>query len=194
MINKIFSILLFFLFLFGCKNNKEYLITEIDFSQFKGISFNANDILVEDNSSKDINPPYIDHLILNNINSYVNKWIKARITTNLENENLVKIKIIKANVKAFPLNINNKLEEIFVNKAAVRIELDIYIIIEIIDSSEEKLAYVDLKAFKSKELAENISLNERDYYIQEMIDEIMRDFDKLAVSKIKEIFYKYIKF
>ena len=45
------------------------------------------------------------------------------------------------------------------------------------------------KAFKSKELAENISLNERDYYIQEMIDEIMRDFDKLAVSKIKEIFY-----
>ena len=72
--------------------------------------------------------------------------------------------------------------------------MDIYIIIEIIDSSEEKLAYVDLKAFKSKELAENISLNERDYYIQEMIDEIMRDFDKLAVSKIKEIFYKYIKF
>lgn len=194
MINKLFVILFCFLFLFGCKNNKEYLIKEIDFSQYKGISFNANDILVEDNSNKDIKPPYIDHLILNNINSYMSKWIKARINTNLENENLVKIKIMKANAKAFPLNSDNKLEEIFVNKAAVRIELDIYIIIEIIDSNEEKLAYIELKAFKSKELAENISLNERDYYIQEIINEIMRDFDKLAVNKIKEIFYKYIKF
>ena len=125
MINKLFIILFCLLFLFGCKNNKEFLIKEIDFSQYKGISFNANDILVEDNSNKDIKPPYIDHLILNNINSYMSKWIKARINTNLENKNLVKIKIMKANAKAFPLNSDNKLEEIFVNKAAVRIELDI---------------------------------------------------------------------
>ena len=193
MINKVSTILFCFLFLFGCKNNKEYLITEIDFSNFKGISFNANAMLLEDNSNKDINPPYIDHLVLNNINLYMNKWIKARIITNYENENLIKIKIIKSNVKAFPLNGSNKIEEILINKAAVRIELDIYIVIEIIDSNEKKLAYVDLKAFKSKELAENISLNEKDYYIQEMINEIMRDFDKLAVNKIKEIFNKYIK-
>tara|TARA_B100000686_G_scaffold149590_1_gene156842 strand:- start:4081 stop:4665 length:585 start_codon:yes stop_codon:yes gene_type:complete len=193
MIAKIFSILFFLFFLFGCSNSKEFSISEIDFSEYKGIIFDANNVLVEDVSNKDIEPPYIDHLIFNNVKLNMSKWIKARIIPNFNNENFIKIIIEKANVKAFPIDNNNKIEDIFLNKAAIKIEVDIFIIIEIIDTNSEKLAYLDLKAFKSKDLPENISLNEKDYYIQEMINDIMRDFDKLAVNKIKEIFYQYIK-
>jgi len=193
MISKIFLVLFSFLFLFGCANNKEFSIIEIDFSQYKGIKFNANSVLIEDNSNKNLKPPFIDHLILNNVNSNISKWIEARIIPNFDNENYIKIIIKKANIMAFSLDDNNKIEEIFISKAAVRIEVEIFIVIEIIDSNSKKLAYLDLKAFKSKELSENISLNEKDFYIQEMINSTMIDFDKLAVSKIKEIFYEYIK-
>ena len=41
-------------------------------------------------------------------------------------------------------------------------------------------------------MAENISLNENDHVIQNMINETLMDFDKLAVAKIKEIFSNYL--
>ena len=46
----------------------------------------------------------------------------------------------------------------------------------------------------SLEFSENISLNERDYYIQEMINDTVNDFDRLAINKMKEIFINYIIF
>ena len=123
---------------------------------------------------------------------YLNEWINTRIVPNYKSHNQIKLTIKKANIKAFYLDNNNTIEDIFVNKAAKRVEIDVYVIIEIIDSNDKNLAYLDLKAFKSKELAENISLNENDHVIQNMINETLMDFDKLAVAKIKEIFSNYL--
>ena len=60
------------------------------------------------------------------------------------------------------------------------------------DQNDKNLAYIELKVFKSKELTENISLNENDHVIQNMINETLMDFDKLAVAKIKGYFLNYL--
>ena len=192
MIYKILISLISFIFVFGCASKQDYNITKIDISTYKSIIIDANDLLIDDQSENSIEYPFIDHLVLYNMKFYLNEWTKNRIVPNYKSHNQIKLTIKKANIKAFYLDSNNKIEDIFVNKAAKRVEIDVYVIIEIIDSNDKKLAYLDLKAFKSKELAENISLNENDHVIQNMINETLMDFDKLAVAKIKEIFSDYL--
>ena len=74
--------------------------------------------------------------------------------------------------------------------AAINIEMNLDITIKLLDKNGNKLSYLDLKIFKSQELGDNISLLERDYLIQEMSKSLIKDFDSLAINKLKEIFYK----
>ena len=75
-------------------------------------------------------------------------------------------------------------------KAAMNIEMNLDITINLLDKNGNKLSYVDLKIFKSQELGDNISLLEKEYLIQEMLRSLIKDFDSLAINKLKEIFYK----
>jgi len=60
----------------------------------------------------------------------------------------------------------------------------------LLDENANRISYVDIKVFKSQELGDNISLLEKDYLIQEMSRSLIKDFDSLAINKLKEIFYK----
>ena len=61
-----------------------------------------------------------------------------------------------------------------------------------LNSNGAQLAYCEIEIYKGKELGENISLMERDYQIQEMTKSIFFSFDRLAVSKIKDVFKDYL--
>ena len=97
-----------------------------------------------------------------------------------------------ASIKAFFINQNTKIEEIFVSNAAINIEMNLDITIDLLDENANRISYVDIKVFKSQELGDNISLLEKDYLIQEMSRSLIKDFDSLAINKLKEIFYKSI--
>ena len=70
--------------------------------------------------------------------------------------------------------------------------MNLDITINLLDKSGNKISYLDLKVFKSQELGNNISLLEKDYLIQEMSESLIKDFDRLAVNKIKEIFFFFL--
>ena len=95
-----------------------------------------------------------------------------------------------ASIKAFLINQNAKIEEFFVSNAAIKIEMNLDITIDLLDENANRISYVDIKVFKSQELGDNISLLEKDYLIQEMSRSLIKDFDSLAINKLKEIFYK----
>ena len=95
-----------------------------------------------------------------------------------------------ASIKAFLINQNAKIEEVFVSNAAINIEMNLDITIDLLDENANRISYVNVKVFKSQELGDNISLLEKDYLIQEMSRSLIKDFDSLAINKLKEIFYK----
>ena len=68
-------------FLSGCIQNKNYIIKNIDFSLYSEVDFNANGLVIQDNSNQEMKSPYIDHLIQSNIKSNLKKWANARIKT-----------------------------------------------------------------------------------------------------------------
>jgi hypothetical protein len=194
MYKKSYFILLLTLYLFcGCATNKNYLIQDINFNHHKAFTIDAARLIVEQKYNTNISYPYIDHLVKQDLVSLVNSWSIARLNTEtLNNIGNLKVIINEASIKALPISDNNKIEELFMSNAAINIEMNLDVNIDLLNEKGNRISYVNIKVFKSQELGGNISLLEKDYKIQKMSRYVMTDFDSLAINKIKEVFNKRI--
>ena len=189
---KQYIITLFLLvFISSCATHDNYLIKSINFEGYKPIKIDATELIIEQLYISNIEYPYIDHLVKQDLVAIINNWSAARLSA-IENNNsgILQLVINIASIKAFKINKEIKIEDFFSSKAAMNIEMNLDITINLLDKNGNKISYLDLKVFKSQELGNNISLLEKDYLIQEMSESLIKDFDRLAVNKIKEIFYK----
>ena len=194
MYKKSYFILLLTIFLLcGCTTNKNYLIQDINFDDYKAFIIDADRLIVEQKYNTNISNPYIDHLVKQDLLSLVNYWAIARLNTKTSNNNgNLKVIINEASIKALPVSDNNNIEELFISNAAINIEMNLDITIDLLNEKSDRISYVNIKVFKSQEMGGNISLLEKDYKIQEMSRSLMTDFDSLAINKIKEVFNKRI--
>ena len=178
-------------FLSGCASQENYLIKNINFDNYKAINVDASNLIIDYLYTSNIAYPFIDHLVKQNLISLINEWASARLKpVQVNNTGNLKVIVNNASIKAFFINQNTKIEEIFVSNAAINIEMNLDITIDLLDENANRISYVDIKVFKSQELGDNISLLEKDYLIQEMSRSLIKDFDSLAINKLKEIFYK----
>ncbi len=194
MYKKSYFILLLTIFLLcGCTSNKNYLIQDINFDDYKAFIIDADRLIVEQKYNTNISNPYIDHLVKQDLLSLVNYWAIARLNTKTSNNNgNLKVIINEASIKALPVSDNNNIEELFISNAAINIEMNLDITIDLLNEKSDRISYVNIKVFKSQEMGGNISLLEKDYKIQEMSRSLMMDFDSLAINKIKEVFNKKV--
>jgi len=190
---KYIIILFSVVFLSGCASQENYLIKNINFDNYKSINVDASNLIIDYLYTSNIAYPFIDHLVKQNLISLINEWALARLKpVKVNNTGNLKVIVNNASIKAFLINQNAKIEEIFVSNAAIKIEMNLDITIDLLDENANRISYVDIKVFKSQELGDNISLLEKDYLIQEMSRSLIKDFDSLAINKLKEIFYKSI--
>ena len=190
--SKHYIIILFTLFfLSACVKQENYLIKNINFDNYVPINISASDLIIDQVYISNIDYPYINHLVKQDLISLVNNWAEARLKPVKKNNSaVIQVVINIASIKAISLEQNTKIEDIFISNAAINIETNLDITINLLDQNGNKLSYVDLKIFKSQELGDNISLLEKEYLIQEMLRSLIKDFDSLAINKLKEIFYK----
>ena len=190
--SKHYIIILFTLFfLSACVKQENYLIKNINFDNYIPINISASDLIIDQVYIRNIDYPYINHLVKQDLISLVNNWAEARLKPVKKNNSaVIQVVINIASIKAISLKQDTKIEDIFISNAATNIETNLDITINLLDQNGNKLSYVDLKIFKSQELGDNISLLEKEYLIQEMLRSLIKDFDSLAINKLKEIFYK----
>lgn len=188
------SIILFLIVFFGaCATQENYLIKNINFDGYKSLNIDSSNLIIDQKYNINITHPFIDHLVKQNLILLLSSWAEARLQPlEVNNPGALKVIINTASIKALPISQNAKIEDLFVSNAAVNIEMNLDITIELLNENGNQISYVDVKIFKSKELADNISLLEKDYIIQEMSKTLIKDFDSLAINKLKEIFYKSI--
>ena len=189
---KIYIVAFFMLsFLSACVQQEKYLIKNINFDGFKPVNIDASALIIDQVYLSKIEYPYVDHLVKQNLTSLINNWAGARLKP-LESNNsgVLKVVINIASIKVFSLKNKAQIEDIFIANAAINIEMNLDITINLLDENGNKISYLDLKVFKSQELGNGISLLEKDYIIQEMSQSLIKDFDSLAINKLKEIFYK----
>jgi hypothetical protein len=184
-----FILLAIIYFISGCATQENYLIQDINFNEYKSLTIDASRLIVEQKYNTNISHPYIDHLVKQDLVSLINYWSIARLNTeSLNNRGNLKVIINEASIKALSLSVTNKVEDIFMSNAAINIEMNLDITIDLLNKNSDRISYVNIKVFKSQELGSNISLLEKDYKIQEMSRSMMVDFDNLAINKLKEVF------
>ena len=191
--NRYIIILLLVPLLCSCVSQKNYLIKDINFIEYESLTIDASRLIVVQKYNVNDSEPYIDHLVKQDLVSLVNYWSIARLNAeSMNNTGNLQVTINEASIKALPVEENNKIEELFISNAASNIEMNLDVTIDLLDQNNERISYVNIKVFKSQELTGNISLQEKDYRIQEMSRSIMMDFDSLAINKLKEVFKKRI--
>ena len=191
--NRYIIILLLVPLLCSCVSQKNYLIKDINFIEYESLTIDASRLIVVQKYNVNDSEPYIDHLVKQDLVSLVNYWSIARLNAeSMNNTGNLQVTINEASIKALPVEENNKIEELFISNAASNIEMNLDVTIDLFDQNNERISYVNIKVFKSQELTGNISLQEKDYRIQEMSRSIMMDFDSLAINKLKEVFKKRI--
>ena len=191
--NRYIIILLLVPLLCSCVSQKNYLIKDINFIEYESLTIDASRLIVVQKYNVNDSEPYIDHLVKQDLVSLVNYWSIARLNAeSMNNTGNLQVTINAASIKALPVEENNKIEELFISNAASNIEMNLDVTIDLLDQNNERISYVNIKVFKSQELTGNISLQEKDYRIQEMSRSIMMDFDSLAINKLKEVFKKRI--
>ena len=191
--NRYIIILLLVPLLCSCVSQKNYLIKDINFIEYESLTIDASRLIVVQKYNVNESEPYIDHLVKQDLVSLVNYWSIARLNAeSMNNTGNLQVTINEASIKALPVEENNKIEELFISNAASNIEMNLDVTIDLLDQNNERISYVNIKVFKSQELTGNISLQEKDYRIQEMSRSIMMDFDSLAINKLKEVFKKRI--
>ena len=191
--NRYIIILLLVPLLCSCVSQKNYLIKDINFIEYESLTIDASRLIVVQKYNVNESEPYIDHLVKQDLVSLVNYWSIARLNAeSMNNTGNLQVTINEASIKALPVEENNKIEELFISNAASNIEMNLDVTIDLFDQNNERISYVNIKVFKSQELTGNISLQEKDYRIQEMSRSIMMDFDSLAINKLKEVFKKRI--
>ena len=176
----------------SCASSSNLKIHKIDFSSFNDLNIDYGVLVIDNQFIKKIDAPYIDYYVPEKLGDLLRRWVNARFSfKNKDSSIVLKTTILKANTLAFPLNTYDIIENLWNDQASLRIEMYIEAYIELLDEKGSQLAYCEVKAYKSKELGENISLAERDYQIQEMTKSILYDFDRLAVDKVKNVFKDY---
>ena len=187
--NRYLIVLLLINLIVSCANQKNYVIQDINFHDYEAFTIDASRLIVDQKYNAKISAPYIDHLVKQDLVSLINSWSTVRLNTeSISNKGNLKVIINESSIKALPISESNKIEELFISNAATNIEMNLDITIELLNENNERISYVNLKVFKSQELAGNISLLEKDFKIQEMSRSLMLDFDSLAINKLKEVF------
>lgn len=187
------SIMILSFALLGCTSTQNVKIENVDFSNIKSLKGSFVNFIIKKNFINKLENPYIDYYVPEKLSDIIIKWGEKRFESkDSDSGNSIVLNILKANTLAFSLNTEEKIEDLWNSPASLKLEMYIEVYIKLLDDKGVEIAYCEVKAFRSKILREDISLEERDYQIQEMTKSIFNDFDRLAVEKIKEVFKDYI--
>ena len=103
---KQYIITLFLLvFISSCATHDNYLIKSINFEGYKPIKIDATELIIEQLYISNIEYPYIDHLVKQDLVAIINNWSAARLSA-IENNNsgILQLVINIASIKAFKIN------------------------------------------------------------------------------------------
>ena len=78
---KQYIITLFLLvFISSCATQDNYLIKNINFEVYKPIKIDASELIIEQLYIRNIEYPYIDHLVKQDLVAIINNWSAARLS------------------------------------------------------------------------------------------------------------------
>jgi len=194
MLNRIKFFLLFFLcfsFFFACQKQESFEKVVFDNSILKTISINAKDKEIIISHQVELKDPFIDHVMNISPSKRIVSWLENNIN-NFGNENKLIINIKEASISREEKQREVKVSGVVKKQNEYFYEINFLVSFVLYDDTDQVLSTVNTNVTRSTTSSKFISLNERDYILDNITLNSLKDLSKKSVELSKKHMFEYI--
>ena len=134
----------------------------------------------------------VDHLFPTSPAVAVRLWAEERLRAE-GMDGVLRVTIDEASARATPLATNTDIEDLFTREQNERVEVRLRVTIEAIDGAGQVRGSAIADTRRSRTLPEGISLTERERQYDDIVDDLIRDYNASQVAAIRQYLQLYLR-
>ncbi|MDH5748455.1 MAG: hypothetical protein OEY85_04000 [Rhodospirillales bacterium] len=184
MIKKLLPLVLILLVACETKNPVQAL-PDITFSQFPRLTLNVGRIDVSSSYRPPLKAPNVEHLLPVSPEKATRSWARDRLEKSSVSINHARFTIITAPVIESKLKQSSGLKGLFTKEQAERYTATVEANLEIFDDRGFRRGFASARAQRSRTIAEDASLNQREKMWFDLVEALMTDFNAEMEKNIR---------
>lgn len=135
--------------------------------------------------------PNVEHRFPTSPAAAAARWARDRLHP-VGGTDLIRVSILNGSVIEVPLKRTNGLRGVFTNDQAERYDGTLHVRIEMLAPDGRQLAMVESRATRSRSVAEDITLAEREKVWFRLTEDMMNDINRSLESQIRKYFTRWL--
>jgi len=166
---------------------------DIRFTNKPPIVLRASIVDIRDEYEPPFKPPFVEQTFPIPPARAVANWARDRLkATDPSSPQRVRVTITDASVKEIDLRLTPGLRGAFTKDQSQRYDASVALRVDLLDDHGSPVRSVTASATRSRTVAEDITLNDRDRVFYTMTEQLMQDLDQDLDSKIRGSFDPYV--
>ena len=165
---------------------------EFTYLHHPSIPLDVARITLEEAYRSPLTAPNIEHLFPTSPAEAVGRWVADRLVA-VGVQRLARVTLFDASVVATRLERHEGIEDLLWVEPNERIDARIKISVEILDETGSSLAFTTAEVLRSRSLAEDLTLNERDAVYLELTEALMNDLNATLEQNIRDYLGTYVR-
>jgi hypothetical protein len=156
------------------------------------IPLDVASIALEEAYRSPLTAPNIEHLFPTSPAEAVGRWVADRLVA-VGVQRVARVTLLDASVVATRLERREGVEDLLWVEPNERIDARLKISVEVIDETGASLAFATAEVVRSRSLAEDLTLNERDAIYFELTEALMNDLNATLEQNIRDYLGAYVR-
>ena len=159
-------------------------LPELTFTHLGGIKFNVSRLETSSKYKAPMKRPNIEHLFPAQPVVAMKRWATDRLKTT-GRSGVARFIVHEASVIEEKLKMDSSFTGVFTKQQSERYTGRVEATLEIFDTRGKRLGFASANAVRSKTVREDATLNERDKAWFDLVEELMKEFDREMTKNIK---------
>jgi hypothetical protein len=170
----------------GCESDLPVQkLPELTFSHLPAITLNVVQVSVESEFTVPMTRPHIEHMLPTPPEKAMRRWAADRLRA-AGSALSARFLVTDASFTEEELPVQKGIRGAFTVGQSARYEARVAATLEIVDDRGFRRGYARADARRSRTIPENATLNERDRMWFDLVDDVMKDFDRVMERNIRE--------
>lgn len=184
---QIFSVFAFVAFVVGCNAPPppEPVIPELTYSHLTPFRMAVTAREIIDAYRPPLQSPNVDHMAPLKPAAALTRWAEDRLVAG-GGDGLLRVTIIEGAITEKPAEVNSDLESSFTTEIVADVTATVAMRLEIVDINGNILGTAEANARRTRSLPEGLNLMQRDVFLFELVEAVMKDFDGAMTARINQ--------
>jgi hypothetical protein len=168
----------------ACQSSPQVQVPQLSFNHLPAISLGVGQKAVSSTYAMPLKEPNVEHRMATSPEKAFKLWVSQRVATRGQG-GVANFILEDASVVEVPLARTKGVKGLFTKDQSERYEATLKAAVELFDPSGKKLGYASAKVKHTRTVGESITLNEREQIWFEMVEALMKDFDRTFEANIR---------